>query len=193
MKPSTDINTIFAYAKDTPIPAKDQPTEEDINKGVSPLDPLPAQWWNYYWNIITTNYSKVASYTMSLGNEIVNLLKAANMKPSATTQDQVLQAVRYLSRVIATTDVPGAVKSSSASGNVSVNPTTGIMTANGMGDTANLNTSLKTTLVDAINEVITKLSQQNTDLRNYIDEKQLKIRIGAPTNPQPGDIWLEEA
>ena len=193
MKPSTDINIIFAYAKDTPIPAGDQPTEEDINKGVSPLDPLPAQWWNYYWNIITTNYSKVASYTMSLGNEIVNLLKAANMKPSETEQDQVLRAVRYLSRVIATSDVPGAVKSSSDSGNVSVNPGTGIMTANGMGDTANLNTSLKTTLVDAINEVITKLSQQNTDLRSYIDEKQLKIRIGAPTNPQPGDIWLEEA
>lgn len=193
MKPSTNINTIFAYANENPVPTEEQPTEADINKGVSPLDPLPAQWWNYYWNLITVNYSRVASYTMSLGNEIVNLLQAANMEPSEDTQNQVLQAVRYISRIIATADVAGAVKSSQASGKVSVDPTTGIMTANGMGDTANLNTDLKTTLVAAINEVLTKLGQQDTSLRNYIDEKQLKIRIGAPTKPQPGDIWLEES
>lgn len=194
MKPSIDIHTLPTYAKNvTPIPPEQRPSEEDIAQGVEPLDPLPAQWWNYYWNEITSNYSNVASYAMSLGSEVVNLLQAAGLSPLDTDESQLLKAVKFLCQVIGTDSTAGAVKSSSASGKVSIAPDTGVMTVNNMGDTANLTTELKSSLVTAINELVTKLSALRTELLNTINEKQLRIRIGAPANPQPGDIWLEES
>lgn len=194
MKPSDNINTLPTYAKDTPVPSEQRPTADDIAKGVEPLDPLPAQWWNYYWNEITSHYSDVAAYIQSLGGEIFNLLNAAGLSPSSSSsEDQILNAVRFLCRVIGTTDVPGAVTSSTTPGQVSIDPSTGKMTANNMGNTNDLITELKSSLVDAINELVTKMGQQKTELINTINEKQLRIRIGAPANPQPGDIWLEES
>ena len=144
------MRTVCNYASNTPYCSC--PTDEQIEKGVIPLDSLPADWWNWMWNDTNGAVNEAKTNFNSVISELVTVLCCAGITPQSTCVDQLYRAVNCLRQTIATSETAGAVKSSSVCGEVSV-ANTGIMTANGLGNVSNLTTSARTTVVAAVNEL----------------------------------------
>lgn len=151
MVPENGMCQLVNYASSSQY--KEPPTPEQISCGAVPLDSLPAAWWNWFWNENNKATNCARTYLTSLITEINNVLDAAGVCPQAACMDQLKQSIRLLSRRIATSVEAGAVVSDTGCGNVSVNASTGVMTANGLGNVTNLTTSVKTDVVSAINNV----------------------------------------
>lgn len=134
------------------------PVGDNQRNGVVPLDTLPAQWWNWLWNNVTKYCNAVVNPEIhDIVNELTNVLSAAGMTPDSVNQDQLLRAIRKIvDDTTATTSQKGVVKASNANGKVSVD-NDGVMTANGLGDVAQLTTAIKTSVVNALNEVVTNI------------------------------------
>lgn len=134
------------------------PVGDNQRNGVVPLDTLPAQWWNWLWNNVTKYCNAVVNPEIhDIVNELTNVLSAAGMTPDSVNQDQLLRAIRKIvDDTTATTSQKGVVKASNANGKVSVD-SDGVMTANGLGDVAQLTTAIKTSVVNALNEVVTNI------------------------------------
>lgn len=153
------------------------PSSAQAASGVVPLDTLPADWWNSMLYKLTKNQNATASELTDIMNEMISVLTAADIPPSSQSSQQLLNAIRKVSRTIATASTAGAVISSSASGKVSVDAQ-GVMTPNGLGIPSNLNT-VATDVVSAINELYSTLT-------NYIQTNNSNItglqQGKAPTN-----------
>lgn len=146
------------YASDSVYVAG--PSKAQQEAGTVPLDTLPADWWNWLWKEITTRINESASDTQAVFQEILSVLQEANIEPSATATNQLTVAIKALASTIGTAGKAGAVKSSTASGKVSID-SDGVMTPNGMGTPTSLNTTTKN-IVDAINEVLAALNTHKT-------------------------------
>lgn len=142
------------------------PSPSQTASGVVPLDTLPADWWNSMLYKLTKNQNATASELTDIMNEMINVLTAADIPPSSQSSQQLLNAIRKVSRTIATASTAGAVISSSASGKVSVDAQ-GVMTPNGLGVPSNLNT-VATDVVSAINELYSTLT-------NYIQTNNAAV------------------
>lgn len=142
------------------------PSSAQTAAGVVPLDTLPADWWNSMLYKLTKNQNATASELTDIMNEMINVLTAADIPPSSQSSQQLLNAIRKVSRTIATASTAGAVISSSASGKVSVDAQ-GVMTPNGLGVPSNLNT-VATDVVSAINELYSTLT-------NYIQANNAAV------------------
>lgn len=150
MQPSNPIETMTVYASGSVY--RQGPSEAQQTAGTVPLDTLPADWWNWLWEQITTRINEAASGMGSVYDEILSVLEAAQVEPSATSVNQLLISIQAIARTYGTSTVAGAVKSSSDSGKVLIDEN-GYMTPNGMGVPASLNTTQKS-IVSAINEVL---------------------------------------
>ena len=133
-------------------PYRALPDANQIRAGVIPLDSLPAAWWNCMW--YDTNLAvNCARYGIGiLIDEINTVLDRAGVCINPNCVDQLYQSIDKIKNIIGNTTAPGSVKSSSCPGEVSIDPTTGVMTANCVGNANNLTTNSHT-IVGAINEL----------------------------------------
>lgn len=145
---------------------KDLPSPEQIRAGVIPLDSLPAAWWNAMWACTNTAVNDARSAVGTLINEICNAITGAGICINESCIDQLYQAIDTIRQRIGNAVTAGAVKSSPNCGEVSIDAN-GIMTANGVGNAALLNTSSKV-VVGAINELKTTYDCCISDLNGCI-------------------------
>ena len=130
----------------TPIPSA------NIERGVAPLDSLPADWWNWLWNNITLNEGRIVQFINSVFSEINSVLSAAGVTPSTASTTDLRDAIQKLATTVATSAVPGSVLSSTLSGKLRV-IADGTASINGLGTPDQLETTSKE-VVSAINEVL---------------------------------------
>lgn len=130
----------------TPIPSA------NIERGVIPLDSLPADWWNWLWNSITLNEGRIVQFINSVFSEINSVLSAAGVTPSTASTTDLKTAIQKLATTVATSAVPGSVLSSTLSGKLRV-IADGTASINGLGTPNQLKTTSKE-VVSAINEVL---------------------------------------
>ena len=158
------------YMNGVPYAAQSQymelPNENQSITGVIPLDTCPAGWWNGLWNFVTEQEIKITDDMDVIIKEIVAVIERAGII-DVTAQNTLSQAIVTLAQTIATANIPGAVISSSDDGAVAVD-NTGKMTLNGyndlisgIGDLSDLDTTTKSNVVSAINEIIGLKGQPN--------------------------------
>ena len=147
---------------------KDPPDEDQIRKGVVPLDSLPAAWWNWMWNETNSSVNEARTALTSVIAELNNVLCCAGITPQSACMDQLYKAIVCLRQAAATEGTAGSVKSSNVCGKVSVGAD-GTMTANGLGNASNLSTSNKANVVSAINELKSTYDSCFTDVSGCLD------------------------
>ena len=62
----------------------EEPGATDYNRGVEPLQTLPAQWWNWLCNKFTSRFNKINIYVKNIFNELAQLLSLVSETPSGT-------------------------------------------------------------------------------------------------------------
>lgn len=145
------------------------PTDEQIAAGVIPLDSLPAAWWNWMWSK-TNQAVNCARFTVgTLITELNTVLTQAGVCSCDACTDQLYQAITKLRRIVGDADYPGAVKSSTTPGQISIDAN-GVMTANCVGNATQLTTSAHT-LVGAINELKTTYDCNISDINSALGGK----------------------
>lgn len=149
MIPSNPIPEVMNYGSSAVYKAA--PTCEQQARGVVPLDSLPAAWWNCMWSQTNTSINCARYAAGKLIEEINTVLCEAGVCVCDTCINQLYTAIDKLRQTIGNASVAGAVKSSTTPGEVSIDQY-GIMTANCVGNAANL-TTVATTVVGAINEL----------------------------------------
>lgn len=167
------VEVVNTYATTSESVNRQEPSKDQYQKGVVPYDTLPAAWWNWFWHEITLNEGRTVEMLDSIFAELTKLLRDAGIDTNnPEVLNQVSSAVQTIAKWIATEERPGAVVSSSAKGKVSVDGTTGVMTANGLGDVNNLSEGilLRSTAVDAINDVLAQLIKE-TQNRTLADRQ----------------------
>ena len=160
------VEVVNTYATTSESVNRQEPSKDQYQKGVVPYDTLPAAWWNWFWHEITLNEGRTVEMLDSIFAELTKLLRDAGIDTNnPDVLNQVSSAVQTIAKWIATEERPGAVVSSSAKGKVSVDGTTGVMTANGLGDVNNLSEGilLRNTTVEAINDVLAQLVKEIQD------------------------------
>lgn len=172
------VEVVNTYATTSESVNRQEPSKDQYQKGVVPYDTLPAAWWNWFWHEITLNEGRTVEMLDSIFAELTKLLRDAGIDTNnPDVLNQVSFAVQTIAKWIATEERPGAVVSSSAKGKVSVDGTTGVMTANGLGDVNNLSEGIlfRSTTVDAINDVLAQLIKETQD--RTLADKQLSQAI----------------
>lgn len=172
------VEVVNTYATTSESVNRQEPSKDQYQKGVVPYDTLPAAWWNWFWHEITLNEGRTVEMLDSIFAELTKLLRDAGIDTNNPgVLNQVSSAVQTIAKWIATEERPGAVVSSSTKGKVSVDGTTGVMTANGLGDVNNLSEGilLRSTAVDAINDVLAQLIKETQD--RTLADKQLSQAI----------------
>lgn len=172
------VEVVNTYATTSESVNRQQPSKDQYQKGVVPYDTLPAAWWNWFWHEITLNEGRTVEMLDSIFAELTKLLRDAGIDTNnPEVLNQVSSAVQTIAKWIATEERPGAVVSSPAKGKVSVDGTTGVMTANGLGDVNNLSEGilLRSTTVDAINDVLAQLIKETQD--RTLADRQLSQAI----------------
>lgn len=154
MQPTSCIADAMQVYGSNATTYREPPTPTQIENGVIPLDSLPADWWNWLWYSLTTAEATIVTNLSSVFNEIISVLTAAGKTPSGTDSTQLLESIRALCAVVATTTKAGSVLSSTTAGELNVDGTTGKATINCLGNPASLETTNKE-IVSAINEVLT--------------------------------------
>ena len=131
-----------------------EPTAACMCCGVKPLDSLPAAYWNWHWGCMSLQERCIVRSLQELYGELNQVLSCAGIVASCAGA-QTGTAIKCLTQCIATAAVAGAVKSSDVCGKVNIDSTTGVMTANGLGDVSTACTTYKANVVGALNEVYT--------------------------------------
>ena len=62
----------------------EEPGAIDYNRGVEPLQTLPAQWWNWLGNQFTSKLNKLNIYVKNIFDELTQLLSLVGVTPDAT-------------------------------------------------------------------------------------------------------------
>ena len=163
----------------TPIPSA------NIERGVAPLDSLPADWWNWLWNNITLNEGRIVQFINSVFSEINSVLSAAGVTPSTASTTDLRDAIQKLASTVATSAVPGSVLSSTLSGKLRV-IADGTASINGLGTPDQLETTSKE-VVSAINEVLA-LAQGKAPTSHASTD----VTYGVGTTQQYGHVKVAE-
>lgn len=129
----TSLDEIAEYAGDEQAQIV-KPDDLNYSLGVKAGWTAPAAWWNWLFNALTKIAIETRNDISAILAELNNTLTAAGIDPDSATQDQLADAIEKLSAAVATSENLGTVKSSYGAGNVSVDPDTGIMAVNGLGD-----------------------------------------------------------
>ena len=163
----------------TPIPSA------NIERGVAPLDSLPADWWNWLWNNITLNEGRIVQFINSVFSEINSVLSAAGVTPSTASTTDLRDAIQKLASTVATSAVPGSVLSSTLSGKLRV-IADGTASINDLGTPDQLETTSKE-VVSAINEVLA-LAQGKAPTSHASTD----VTYGVGTTQQYGHVKVTE-
>ena len=180
MLPVNPIEQMDVYAANSQYIQGPSPAQQA--QGTIPLDTLPADWWNWLWKSITERINQASEGMESIYDEVMSVLTAASIEPSQLQSDQLLNAIKALSRVTGTSAIAGAVKSSADSGKVSIDEN-GIMTVNGLGIPTSLNTATKN-VVSAINEILVDYNQHKTKTDSLLQGLE---NSKAPNNHASGE------
>jgi hypothetical protein len=142
-----------------------EPSSTDYNRGVEPLQTLPAQWWNWFLNKFTGRFNKVNIYVKNIFNELAQILSIFNITPDGTeatpttSQLKTLFACCYPEYVKTTACLVGTETT------VNGHPLTGNVTVTrsdlGLGTSATVNTG---TAVGCIPTVGTALGTTNNNI-----------------------------
>lgn len=62
----------------------EEPDATNYNRGVEPLQTLPAQWWNWFGKQFTNRFNKLNIYVKNIFNELAQLLSLVNITPDGT-------------------------------------------------------------------------------------------------------------
>lgn len=73
----------------------EEPDAVDYNRGVEPLQTLPAQWWNWFINKFTGRFNKVNTYVKNIFNELAQLLDLLGDTPDGTEATPTTGQLRY--------------------------------------------------------------------------------------------------
>lgn len=154
------------------------PDIEQIENGVIPLDSLPADWWNWMWNDTNKAVNEARAGFSALINELETVLDGAGIVADCNCVNQVYRAIDKIRQTLATAQTAGAVKSSSCKGDVTVNAD-GTMTANGLGNVANISFGNVNSVVSGLNCLYT----YTCDCFNTINGNVQALQNGkAPNN-----------
>ena len=153
MNPTQKQSEDQVYANDPDY--MESPSATNIDRGVKPLDTLPAAWWNWLWNRVTSQNNNIRLDVSDIRQEIISVLSGAAdpITPNENQHNQLYQAIQQIRKTIGTAAVPGAVTSSSDIKSVSINGTSGAMLVNALADWA---TS------DTIKKVLDKMESDRT-------------------------------
>lgn len=180
MKPSNPVQSMTVYASGSTY--RDGPSAAQQAAGMVPLDTLPADWWNWLWEQITTQINNTVAGLGSVYDEILSVLADAEIPASELQVNQLLTAIKAIVQRPGTSGTAGAVKSSTDSGKVAIDAD-GYMSPNGMGVPTSLNTTAKS-IVSAVNEVLAALNAYKTSNDGNITDLQ---NSKAPTNHASAD------
>lgn len=64
----------------------EEPTALDYNRGVEPVQTLPAQWWNWLCGQFTSKLNKLNIYVKNIFDELTQLLSLVGVTPDATEE-----------------------------------------------------------------------------------------------------------
>lgn len=133
MKNTPYTQNMDPYAENTDttgIDSSDYLIGAQINKCI------PAKWWNTLFGSLIRRVRQSRNDFNVIYQEFLNVLNEAGITPDEEESDQLLQALEALrdAQPIALSDALGFVRSAGGKTNVSVNPSTGEMTAVGVGD-----------------------------------------------------------
>lgn len=67
-----------------------EPSSTEYNRGVEPIQTLPAQWWNWFMNKFTGRFNKVNVYVKNIFNELSQLLSLVSETPSGTEAEPTI-------------------------------------------------------------------------------------------------------
>lgn len=186
MKDTPYTQNMDPYAENTDttgIDSSDYIVGGQVNKCI------PAKWWNTLFGSLVRRVRQSRSDFNAIYQEFLNILNEAGITPDETESAQLLQALKDIrdNQPLATHNSPGYVKSAGGKVNVSVNPSTGIMTANGVGSLANSTSGITT------NPSVTDIISALTFLSSNILGRQLVIPV-KPENWQiaEGDYHVYE-
>lgn len=143
------------------------PDPEQIEKGVIPLDSLPADWWNWMWADTNKAVKEARDGFTALINELESVLDGAGIVADCNCVNQVYRAIDKIRQTLATAATAGAVKSSSANGDVTVNED-GTMTANGLGNVTNITFGNVGSVVSGLNCLYTYTNDCFTSISGSI-------------------------
>lgn len=65
----------------------EEPASTDYNRGVEPLQTLPAQWWNWFVNQFTLKFNNVNTFVKNIFDELSELLSLVGVTPDATESE----------------------------------------------------------------------------------------------------------
>lgn len=164
MIPENPIETMDVYASQSQYLTG--PDKAAQAAGTVPLDTLPADWWNWLWQQVTKRINEASQAVESIHTEILSVLQAASITPTEVSTNDLLNAIKAITRTVGSGDTAGAVKSSAKSGYVAID-SDGYMSPNGMGIPTTLNTTAKQ-IVEAINEVLASLDTYKTATNDSI-------------------------
>lgn len=64
----------------------EEPGAVDYNRGMEPVQTLPAQWWNWLCNQFTAKLNKLNIYVKNIFDELTQLLSVVGITPDATEE-----------------------------------------------------------------------------------------------------------
>lgn len=97
-----------------------EPSSTDYNRGVEPIQTLPAQWWNWFLNKFTLRFNKLNVYIKNIFNELAQLLSLVSETPSGTEAEPTVGQLKDMFE----TKYPDYLKTTSALSNTYVPQTT---------------------------------------------------------------------
>lgn len=119
MRSTDGLTQLLTYAI---TGTKQRPGVEDYEAGVVAGQDLPEAWWNYLWNVITTNSDVTKDRISNILTELSTVLASSGLTPNgagaATQVDEALKT-KYLSRIgLTVTDFNAITTSSLPQGSV---------------------------------------------------------------------------
>lgn len=150
-------------------------SDSNYNIGAQVNSCIPAGWWDFLFNNLVTRARQSYSDINVLYNEILNVLSAAGVTPNEADSTQLVQSLKTLfNEVPIATNNVGRVKSSNGKGFVSVDPQTGVMTANGVGSMGDSTSGINANLTRA--DIISALA--------YLSRSMGGHQIAIPVKPE---------
>lgn len=164
------LNSLY----DNPIPPL------DWQQGASPQDTLPADWWNWLWKNITKEELATVKDLQDVFAEVISVITDSRVfppiNPDESDHNQLVAAIESLIRYIGRADLSIAIEQLlgydrvQQEGSVSKAaldpeyPDRGILYVPCIGNLQQLSTTVKTTLVGAINELFSYVGQYSQNV-----------------------------
>ena len=107
----------------------EEPDAVNYNRGSEPLQTLPAQWWNWLCNKITSKLNNLNIYVKNIFDELTGLLSVVGETPDATSEEVTTEQLKDMFE----TKYPKYLQDNFSS-NISIQSSNKFFTAGGMFD-----------------------------------------------------------